>query len=178
MTFADDDDDASFELNMTPMVDIVFLLIIFFMIITDLSQQDLEELKLPMAEAAVEDKPDPNVVRPVINILPTGRMVVKGDTIFAPENQEKNDMKAVELYLFDQRTKMMRGERGKGWDYFDIENGEGPKLPDNPLLLRADQNTPFKHIQKVMELCGKSEIASWRLELAAAQPEADDKEDK
>ncbi len=31
------------EMNMTPMIDVVFLLIIFFMLITDMTQQDLED---------------------------------------------------------------------------------------------------------------------------------------
>ena len=48
------DAKTEIEMDMTPMIDVVFLLIIFFMIITDLTQQDLEELKLPEARAAVE----------------------------------------------------------------------------------------------------------------------------
>ena len=62
------DAQTEMEMNMTPMIDVVFLLIIFFMIITDLTQQDLEELKLPEARSAIEDKPDPKVVRPIINM--------------------------------------------------------------------------------------------------------------
>ena len=38
------DPQTDMELDMTPMIDVVFLLIIFFMIITDLTQQDLEVL--------------------------------------------------------------------------------------------------------------------------------------
>ena len=38
------------ELDMTPMIDVVFQLIIFFMLITDMSQKELEELYLPKAE--------------------------------------------------------------------------------------------------------------------------------
>ena len=33
------DDQQEMEMNMTPMIDVVFLLIIFFMVITDLTQQ-------------------------------------------------------------------------------------------------------------------------------------------
>ena len=53
------DPETEMEMNMTSMIDVVFLLIIFFMIITDLTQQDLEEMKLPKAMAAVPDNPDP-----------------------------------------------------------------------------------------------------------------------
>ena len=49
MNLAKHDPETEMEMNMTPMIDVVFLLIIFFMIITDMTQQDLEELTLPMA---------------------------------------------------------------------------------------------------------------------------------
>ena len=75
------DAQTEMEMNMTPMIDVVFLLIIFFMIITDLTQQDLEELKLPVAMQCVADEPDPDVVRPVINLLDNGRMIVIGNCL-------------------------------------------------------------------------------------------------
>ena len=44
------------EMNMTPMIDIVFNLLIFFMVVTDLTQQELANLVLPLAHTAVQDK--------------------------------------------------------------------------------------------------------------------------
>ena len=41
---------------MTPMIDIVFNLVIFFLIVTDLTQKELENLVLPNAQKAKEDK--------------------------------------------------------------------------------------------------------------------------
>ena len=38
------DAQQEMEMNMTAMIDVVFLLIIFLMVITDLTQQDLEDL--------------------------------------------------------------------------------------------------------------------------------------
>ena len=49
---------AALRMNMTPMIDIVFQLIIFFMIVIDMSQKDLEALELPMSKTAVEDEPE------------------------------------------------------------------------------------------------------------------------
>ncbi len=162
------DADVEMEMNMTPMIDVVFLLIIFFMIITDLTQQDLEELKLPVAVSAVEDKPDPKIVRPVMNILHTGEVIVKRETKYDPESE---DLSKVEAFLADQARQMLAGGYKKGWDYLNSEGKSGPKIPDNPLLIRADQNTPFKYIQRIMEVCGKKGIQIWKLELAAAEDE-------
>jgi len=151
------------EMNMTPMIDVVFLLIIFFMIITDLTQQDLEELKLPVAIQAVPDEPDPSKVRPVINVLPDGAVVVKREIKFDPEI---GDTTQLERYLADQANFMIQGG---DWDYMSEGATSGAKIPDNPLLIRSDQNTEFAMIQKIMAICGKEGIRIWKLELAAAE---------
>jgi len=66
--------EASLELNMTSMLDVVFLLIIFFILVTNFSAADLPEL----------DPPDPtpskareleNEVSRVVNLVPVTRTV-------------------------------------------------------------------------------------------------------
>ena len=49
------------KMDMTPMIDCVFLLMIFFVLVIDLSQQELEDLILPKAEKTVpDDSPGPD----------------------------------------------------------------------------------------------------------------------
>ena len=155
------DAQTEMEMNMTPMIDVVFLLIIFFMIITDLTQQDLEELQLPKARSAVEDKPDIEVVRPIINIPQSGRMIYKRRALYDPEIDGEN-MQGLEHFLADQAGRMPKKD----------------KLPDNPLMIRADRGTEFKYIQRVMETCGLEDVRIWKLELGAAQEEKDKEEKK
>ncbi len=152
------DSQTEMDMNMTPMIDVVFLLIIFFMIITDLTQQDLEDLVLPTANSAVEDKPAPDLVRPIINIPQSGRMIVKKDEKYDPE-VDGDDMTRLERFLVDQANRMPK--------VFDSE--VGAELPDNPLMIRADEYTEFKYIQRIMEICGKKGIQIWKLELAASE---------
>jgi biopolymer transport protein ExbD len=151
--------DATIEMDMTPMIDVVFQLIIFFVLITDMTQSELEELKLPVAKNAVQDKPDPKVVRPVLNILPDGTMITKKRTLYFPE---KDDLTETERYLADQSRLMP-------WKF---DKDVGADLPQNPLLIRADKNTEFKYIQRVMEICGKKGIQIWKLQLAASEDPA------
>ena len=47
--------DASVELNMTPMIDIVFQMILFFIIITDFTQNDIALLELPWSTVGEDD---------------------------------------------------------------------------------------------------------------------------
>ncbi len=169
MNISKHDPQTEMEMNMTPMIDVVFLLIIFFMIITDLTQQDLEDLRLPIAQAAVPDKPDPKVVRPVINLLHSGEMIVKRQTLYDPE--VKDDLTEIERYLADQARLMPK-------EHLNKDAGTGPMIPDNPLLIRADQNTEFKFIQRIMEKCGKQGIQIWKLELAAAEDPEKAKEEQ
>lgn len=156
------DPQTEMEMNMTPMIDVVFLLIIFFMIITDMTQQELEDLELPVAVKAVEDQPDPNVVRPIINIDFGGTIKIKRETYYDPE-LDGTDRSKLKGYLANQARLMPQ----------KFDKTVGAKLPDNPLLIRADQVTPFKELQKIMEICSNQDIRIWKLEIAAAQPEND-----
>jgi len=156
MNLSKHDPETEMEMNMTSMIDVVFLLIIFFMIITDLTQKDLEDLELPMVVHAVEDKPDPSEVRPIVNILYDGSIIVTRTTYYSPETHDS---------LPDPYHEVIR------WLGLTADNMEKDgDLPDGHLLIRADMSTPFKHIQKVMEFCGKEGVRIWKIQLAASVP--------
>ena len=157
------------EVDMTPMIDIVFQLIIFFMLIMDMSEKELELLVLPVARTASPDKPDPTEIRPVVNIIASGEIWVMGDQIYDPENDD--NYAQLKAYLKKQSTLMEE-------EPLDEANPSGPQVKADPLLVRADQSTPFKHVQKVMELCGLEGIQIWKIQLAAAEnnPEGEEGE--
>ena len=70
-------------IDMTPMIDCVFLLMIFFVLIIDLSQQNLEDLVLPRAVYRVpDDQPPKN--RPVVNVLQNGSVVYRQRVVYDP----------------------------------------------------------------------------------------------
>ena len=73
------------ELDMTPMIDIVFNLLIFFMVVTDLTQQELANLVLPLAHTAVQDKDNDVDDRVIINIDENGLLLHKGTRITLQE---------------------------------------------------------------------------------------------
>ena len=156
MNLKKDNNEPDVEMDMTPMIDCVFQLIIFFMLITDMSQKDLEELYLPPAKVATADKPDPREVRPIINILTDGSILVKRDTYYDPKNDDK--YKRFREYLARMAQQMPKEP---------IAPGSPIMVPKNPILIRADQATPAKYVQKVMEICGAQGIQIWKVELAA-----------
>lgn len=183
------------EVDMTPMIDMTFLLIIFFIIVNDMSQKDLEELKLPIAMEAGHDDPPEN--RPVLNVrwFPAGgvpKSVIDHYTelgIPVPADQEWSDIvwkRNILYYPFmdtQGRTDPIRKGRP---DYYwklaetmkfvwvpematKMDDTLNKILPDDPILIRADRNTPFKYIQKIMEVCTREGIFIWKVQLAASE---------
>jgi biopolymer transport protein ExbD len=63
-------------MDMTPMIDIVFLLIIFFMTVTQVSKLNKEQLELPKLKGTEDQKP--SVL--TINVTESGDLVVSGRT--------------------------------------------------------------------------------------------------
>ncbi len=65
-------------MDMTPMIDCVFLLMIFFVLVIDLSQKDMEDLILPMAQYAVPDENPPDGLK-LRGARPTGNQWHESD---------------------------------------------------------------------------------------------------
>ena len=65
------------EVDMTPMIDIVFLLIIFFMTVTQVSKINKEQLDLPKLKGSEDQQP--TVL--TINVSEAGEIIVSGRTL-------------------------------------------------------------------------------------------------
>ncbi len=147
------DPETEMEMNMTSMIDVVFLLIIFFMVITDLTQQELEDLQLPVAQNADPDEPKPGEFRPIVNVTHDGKIWVRRELLYDPEKPD--DYRALRQYLGPIAKRMEQKDN----------------LPDDNLLIRCDTIADFRHVQKIMQQCGYKDILIWKIQLAAAEPE-------
>ncbi len=134
-------------LNMTPMIDVVFLLIIFFMIVVDLSQQELEDIVLPRASECQKDNPSEEQWRKIINVRPDGTMVVK---------RQPHSLESLQFDLLNWRNSRL------------FENEPGG-FCSKPVLIRTDRGTEMKHAQKIMEICGIEQLKIYKIELACSQ---------
>lgn len=75
-------EDDSFEVPLTPLIDVVFLLLIFFLVATNFSQKELDQqVTLPEAEGGVEAREIPETL--VINIRQGGELIVNGHLVDA-----------------------------------------------------------------------------------------------
>ena len=77
MNIREDSDSEEFIVNLTPMIDVVFLLLIFFMVTTTFLDPEREiDVELPTAQSAGEPERTPDEI--IINIMEDGRMFTEG----------------------------------------------------------------------------------------------------
>ncbi|MGC3967958.1 MAG: biopolymer transporter ExbD [Pirellulales bacterium] len=78
-------DRGSLEFNMTPMIDVTFLLIIFFLVSSHLAKQEVQvELNLPTA-AAGDETAESEGRRITVNLTADGTLLLAGESIDAAE---------------------------------------------------------------------------------------------
>lgn len=63
--------------NLTSMVDVVFLLVVFFMLISHLSKERVIKLSLPKLDEAMAGESD-TASKAFLNVVPTGQMASEG----------------------------------------------------------------------------------------------------
>lgn len=163
--------DADIELDMTPMIDIVFQMIMFFIIITDFSQDDIALLDLPWSTAGEEDKGD-DETRIIINV--TAPVPTKAD----PKKWDKK--------LRSRANKIL--VRGKEKDFVALykyllaagvrnpryQDKEHPALSNRSLLIRCDGSQAFDYVKAILQICANPDIAIYKIEIATAEKATDE----
>jgi biopolymer transport protein ExbD len=100
-------DDDEPVLNLTPMIDVVFQLLLFFMVATTFLDPE-KEIEIELPEAASGEAPDPDNEELIINIFADGRIVLAGREI--PAETLLSELKAAALA--DPATPVtIRGDR-------------------------------------------------------------------
>jgi biopolymer transport protein ExbD len=137
--------------NMTPMIDIIFNLVIFFMLISQFQQLEIEDVVLPEAEAAkVMDYSEYRNI--VINII-------KGRTssLDAVVKVMGREMRVLEAYTRPDGSQTVGGELTA---YLVDAASKGDKANLN-VILRADADVPYEDVARVMLAAGAAGIEGW-----------------
>lgn len=111
--------------DLTSLIDVVFLLLIFFMVSTNFERQAVLKVDLPEASAVEAPVEVPDRLELVID--PTGRMFL-------------NDQQLID----DQRSTMIAAFRQAAGEQRDV-----------PLLLRADRMTPHHYVVMAMDVAAE-----------------------
>ncbi len=133
--------------SMTPMIDIVFQLIIFFMLITDMTQKDLEPLEPPVAKRPQEQ--GQNVPkRLIVNVTEKGEFKLRGHRHTLAD--------------LHRRVK----------EHGDRFRPRRDGISEASVMIRADGRAAYAHVQKVLQICGDPMVRIFQVEIGARQPEA------
>ena len=129
---------GSLGFNMTPMIDVVFLLIIFFLVSSHLARQEIQ-LELDLPEAASGRRADEDEVRRVVvNVLPQaqpeGRIMVGG-----------------RLMNVDRLARLIS---------YESQHSRRPL----EVRIRSDRRVPYRVIEPIMIACARSGV--WNVTFA------------
>ena len=157
--------------NLIPMIDIMFLLLLFFMLSADMTQRQLEEVVLPQARHAEKDPESGRVA--TINVHhatePGVRCAVGANGGVCRESSHWKWA----IYGRDY-TQETIGPQLSAIAEKDLEASEDPvakkRLSAVKVLVRADGAAPYGDVQRVIESCGGASI--YKVEVAAALPPA------
>jgi biopolymer transport protein ExbD len=114
--------------NMTPMIDVVFQLIIFFLVSSHLVRQETQ-LKLPLPTATTGQKvPEDDKPRLTVNVLADGTVLLAGRPLTPAELKDRLSERLADL--------------GK-----DVE-----------VRIRSDRAVPYRYVEPIMLACARAGI--------------------
>ncbi len=156
-------DDTS--VNMTPMIDMTFLLVVFFMLSIDLTQKEYLPVDLPFAYEGVEDLPQPDETIPrfVVNLESDGTVMFKGRRYSLSADRPE----AQEAALGALRSQLRSISA-------DPQYREPTGASRIPVLIHGDRAAKWKYAQYVMQVCAHPDIRIYQVQFAVTKPASDD----
>ncbi len=133
-----------FGIDMTPMIDVVFQLIIFFLVSSHLARQEVQ-LKLPLPEATSgEQETDPNAPRLTVNVLADGTLLLAGRPVASQE--------------LSPRLRERLQELG----------------PDVEVRIRSHRDVPYENVEPLLVACAKAGVWNVTFAVYESAPIAED----
>ena len=159
--------------NLIPMIDIMFLMLLFFMLSADMTQREMEDLVLPQGDQVKEDPKEADKdPRTTINLFHRA----DGGAFSCPINKRGGVCREDEHWLIAIRSEEFTLEtvKAKLKEIADevLEPEPDPiakkQLSRRKVIIRGDKAAPYGHVQKLIEICGTSGI--YKIEVGAALP--------
>jgi biopolymer transport protein ExbD len=119
---------SSHVLNLTPLIDIVFLLLVFFMLTAHFIEDQAIDIQLPEAISSHSSQEDEPLV---ISLLPTGEILLDGES--TPSEQLEETLSAM-IHANSKRVVQLKGDRsaqfGKAIKIIDVARSAGAESLD------------------------------------------------
>lgn len=153
------------EMNMTPLIDVTFLLIIFFMIVSNIVSEQAVQMLVPDLEDPKTRKLDEEVRKIVVNLAP----------VAAASDREENPLAASGLidYVLVNNVQFVPSDTEGISNQIKSIVEKGPKDQEDKseleVLLRADSALYYEEVQPVMAAITGAGIGT--INLVALLPE-------
>jgi biopolymer transport protein ExbD len=152
--------------NLIPMIDIMFLLLLFLMLGADMGAREFEEVVLPVAQGVKEDKDSEHK---------------SGITTVNIYHKYANEVACAafrEGGICTERSHWNIGVRGTDYDPKSIgllikseadlnRDPKNPAVSERKLMIRADRSAIYEYVQKVIEACALAGL--YKIEIGAAE---------
>ena len=168
--------------NLVPMVDIMFLLLLFLMVGAGMQQREREEVRLPIATSAKEENPnnveDETNRALVLNVYHnteqtcsayevSGLCTERAHWSIGIKGTDYGEDKAAELKAYlEGEVQNERERRG-----LPLPEAAKPKPPSElKVMVRADKAALYQFVQRAMNSCADAGI--YKIEIGAAERQA------
>ena len=166
--------------NLIPMIDIMFLLLLFFMLGADMGHRELEDVTLPKATSIKEDKDVKGKEhdRLTINIYHAYAKdlhcaTYAGGGTCREAGHWRIGIRGVDYTEASKLAELLQSEA----DLFRAADaapaagaapGGAAAASERRIMIRADSLAPYGHVQDVMNLCAR--VGIYQIECGAARP--------
>ena len=144
--------------NLTPMIDMTFLLVVFFMLTIDLTTKEYVALELPYARMGVDDKETP-IPRLTVNLLPSGDIKFKNN-VWPLATGEPAQQRAALIALRNELQRLTA----------DPELREPDKSSMIPVMIHGDRDARWQYVQWIMQICAEPTIGVYKIQFAVKKP--------
>ena len=173
--FKPPDVEESVACNLIPMIDIMFLLLLFFMLGADMTQRELEDVELPKADQVKEESKEKEggTIRATVNIYhkPESNSFSCATHVTHGICREKDHWLISvrsQDYNLDTIKEKLDTEAARDLEPADVKGAK--RLSKIEVMIRADQSAPYGFIQRVIESCGA--VGIYKIAVGAARPDA------
>ena len=159
--------------NLIPMIDIMFLLLLFFMLSADMTQREFEDIVLPSADQvqeAEEEKGESSTVTVNIFHRPESAgfscVAYRGGGVCREREHWLIAMRSREFSIDTVKDQLK--EEAEASLEPDVDPVTNKRMSSRIIIIRADRLAPYGDVQKVMQYCG--EVGLYKIEDAASNP--------
>jgi biopolymer transport protein ExbD len=153
---------AEVRLNMTPLIDVVFLLMIFFLLVAQIQRVARVEMDVPdIASAAAYRTADDDAL--VINVVPTQRVDAEGGWYRLGTRTFPGDADG----LLALETAVRRAAAARGL-ITNAPDTAATAAPDHAVLIRADRAEDYARVEPVLGVLSRVGLRGARLVISGS----------